>query len=250
VKLLVAWNTPTRYTAVQKWFRTYTRDEDKQRKMDLQQMMELLLKEIRTNQEKAESDRKADKEEIKTGHKELLAKMEADRKAAQEDLMAKLDADRAQTQEFMKTLQAYQAKTGAVLLAIQETETSHKETAAVIETENEVETMACQGMEARPEEEKPTSADRKPEAAEEYEVPIEDAEVIPVGEPKKKRRKDRKLVTEHHRQKPKTSPRENCGPQKRRHHLQRDKQDGKMRKWHGRRQLTGRCPVARQWHDT
>jgi hypothetical protein len=50
--------------------------------MDPQQMMELLLKEISTNQAKmdanqakAEADRKTDKEEIKTGHKELLAKM-------------------------------------------------------------------------------------------------------------------------------------------------------------------------------
>jgi hypothetical protein len=38
---------------------------------------------------------------------------------------------------------------------------------------------------------------------------------MPVGEPKKKRRKDRKLAAEHRRQKPKTSTRENCEPQKR-----------------------------------
>jgi hypothetical protein len=46
-------------------------------------------------------------------------------------------------------------------------------------------------MEARPAEEKPTSVDRKPEAAERREVPIEDAEVMPVGEPKEIRRRDR-----------------------------------------------------------
>jgi hypothetical protein len=98
----------------------------------------------------------------KTGHKELLAKMEVDRKAAQ----VKADADREQMQELTKTLQAYQAKTDAVLPAMQVTETSHKETAAAFEPETEeVETMACQEMEARQEEEKPTSADRKPEAA-------------------------------------------------------------------------------------
>jgi hypothetical protein len=102
--------------------------------MDTQQMLELLLTKIDANQEKAE----ADKEERK--------------------------ADRAQTQQMMKMLQAYQAKTKAVLPAIQVMQTSHKETAAVIAPKNEVETMACQGMEARPEEEKPTSADRKPEA--------------------------------------------------------------------------------------
>jgi hypothetical protein len=50
--------------------------------------------------------------------------------------------------------------------------------------------MACQEMEAR-QEEKATSLDRKLEAAEEREVPVEDAEVMPVGEPRKKRRRDR-----------------------------------------------------------
>jgi hypothetical protein len=43
-------------------------------------------------------------------------------------------------------------------------------------------------------EKKPTSLDRKPEAAQKEEVPKVDAEVVPVGEPKKKRRRDRKLA--------------------------------------------------------
>jgi hypothetical protein len=138
--------------------------------------------------------------------------MKADRKADQE----RADADRVQTQELMKMLQAYQTKTDAVLPAMQVTETSRTETATIIEPEtNEVETMACQGMEARPEEEKPTSADRKPEAAEEYKAPAENTTVIPVGEPKKKRRRDRKLAAQHRRQKSNTSTRENCGPQER-----------------------------------
>jgi hypothetical protein len=128
--------------------------------MEMQQMMELLLA--------MRKDRETDKEEIETGQEALLTKLDADRKAAHEDLMAKMEADRVQMQEFMKTLQAYQAKTDAVLPGMQVTETSHKETDTVIEPEtDEVETLACQGMEARPEEEKPTSADRKPEAAEE-----------------------------------------------------------------------------------
>jgi hypothetical protein len=65
------------------------------------------------------------------------------------------------------------------------------------ETEEEMttitrkETLACQEMETRQEEEKPTSLDRKPEAAEEGQIPEENAEVIPVGEPRKKRRRDR-----------------------------------------------------------
>jgi hypothetical protein len=51
-------------------------------------------------------------------------------------------------------------------------------------------------MEARLEEKGPTSVDRKPEAAQQEEVPLQDAEVMPVGEPKKKRRRDRKMAGE------------------------------------------------------
>jgi hypothetical protein len=117
---------------------------------------------------------------------------EADRKAAQEDILAKMDAnqakagaDRVQMQEMMMMLQAYQAKTDAVLPAMQVTETSRKETAATFKPETEVKTMACQEMEAHQREEEPTSAERKPEAAKQREVPAENATVMPVGEPKK-----------------------------------------------------------------
>jgi hypothetical protein len=88
----------------------------------------------------------------------------------------------------------YQAKTDAVLLAMQVMETSHREMVAEATPERILETLACQEMEARQEEEKPTSLDRKPEAAEERQVPEENAEVIPVGEPRKKRRKDREVA--------------------------------------------------------
>jgi hypothetical protein len=165
------------------------------------------MEEMKAEQAKAEADRKADQ-----------AKAEADRKIDKEErkaAQAKADADRVQTQELMKMMQAYQAKTDAVLPAIQVTETSRKETAAVIKPETEVKTMACQEMEAHQKEEEPTSADRKPEAAEQREAPIDGATVIPVGEPKKKRRRDRKLAAEHRPPKPKTSIRENRGPQKR-----------------------------------
>jgi hypothetical protein len=70
-------------------------------------------------------------------------------------------------------------------------------------------------MEAHQVEKKPTSPDRKPDAVQKSEVPAENAIVMPVGEPKKKRRRDRKLASERRRQKPKISTRENCGPQKR-----------------------------------
>jgi hypothetical protein len=67
---------------------------------------------------------------------------------------------------------------------------SHMEMVAEIKPEMDVKTMACQKMEERLEEQ-PTSLDRKPEATEQREVPVEDAEVMPFGEPKKKRRRDR-----------------------------------------------------------
>jgi hypothetical protein len=77
------------------------------------------------------------------------------------------------------------------MMACQETTEAHLE---------EEGTMACQEIEARPEEEQPTSLDRKPKAAEKQEVPVKDAEVIPVGELKKKRRRDQKLAVERRRQ--------------------------------------------------
>jgi hypothetical protein len=180
-----------------------------------------------------------------------MAKLDADRKAAQEDLMAKMEADRAQMAEFMKTLQAYQAKTDAVLPAIQVTETSRKETATVIEPETEVKTMASQGMEAHQEEEKPASLDMKPEAAQQEEVPVEDAEVIPVGEPKEKRRRNQKLAAEHRRQKPNTSTRENCGPQERLAvtHRGRTHRAKMARKTPIDRKMRRRATVARRMRD-
>ncbi|PNF25752.1 hypothetical protein B7P43_G12364 [Cryptotermes secundus] len=60
--------------------------------------------------------------------------------------------------------------------------TSHKEIVAKVKPEMDAETMACQEMEACLEEEA-TSVHRKPEMAQQREVPIKDAEVIPVGEP-------------------------------------------------------------------
>jgi hypothetical protein len=122
-------------------------------------MMELLLamrEDMKTDKEERETIRKADKEEretirkadqakIEAGQKELLAKLDADRRTDKEDFLAKMDAnqakadaDRVQMQELMKMMQAYQARTDAVLLAMQVTETSRKETAAAFKPETEV----------------------------------------------------------------------------------------------------------------
>jgi hypothetical protein len=92
------------------------------------------------------------------------------------------------------------------------------------------EMMACQEIEARQGERKPTSRDRKPEAAQRDEVPKVDAEVMPVGEPKRERRRDRKLAAERRRQEPK------CGPQN--------------KLVVARRGTTRRAKVARQMENT
>jgi hypothetical protein len=79
----------------------------------------------------------------------------------------------------------------------------------------EEETMACrESTETRLEEKELILPDRKPEVAQKEEVPTENAEVIPVGEPRKKRRKDRKPAAERRRQKLMDLMRENCRPQK------------------------------------
>jgi hypothetical protein len=69
--------------------------------------------------------------------------------------------------------------------------------------DNRKETMAClEETEARLEVEgKPASVDTKPEVAHEQEVPREDAEVMPVGEPRKRRRDQRRNLVAVRRQK-------------------------------------------------
>jgi hypothetical protein len=61
--------------------------------MDTQQMLELLLKEIRTNQEKMEADSKADKEEIEAERrflKEMMQMMDISHK----EIMAEIKPGR------------------------------------------------------------------------------------------------------------------------------------------------------------
>jgi hypothetical protein len=92
-------------------------------------------------------------------HSVLLTdlKKRVEKLKAKGEMLAKFDADRKARREKM--------------------DASHKE------------------MEACPEEKKPTSVDRKPKAAQQEEVPIEDATVLLVRGPKKKQRRDRNLAT-------------------------------------------------------
>jgi hypothetical protein len=116
-----------------------------------------------------------------------------ERKAAQ----VKADADRVQMQERME---AHRREL--------------KEIMEKIMNSNQNEMLACREMtEEHLEEKKPTSPDRKLEAAQQAEVPAENATVIPVEEPKKKRRRDRKLAAERRRQEPKDTKKINGGPQ-------------------------------------
>ena len=81
-----------------------------------------------------------------------------------ERLLAKLDADREDRKAWQEEMAAITGEWGK---------------------DSRKETLACQEMEARQEEE-PISLDRNPEAAEQRDVPAEDAEVMPVGETKEK----------------------------------------------------------------
>jgi hypothetical protein len=211
------------------------------------------------------------------------AKMDADRKAAQEDLLAKMDANQAKAEakieaykesmetnlkkdkeDLMKKLDAYQTKA----------ETRHKEFLArrdagwnawrEIMNANHDKTVAYQEVETRPEEKEPTSVDTKPEAAEERQVPEENAIVMPVEEPKKERRRDRRLAAERRRHKQKNSTLESCGIPKelavaRRRTTRRAKVarkapiDRMYRRaamaWQNDKRRCKKMSAAQQWHD-
>jgi hypothetical protein len=147
---------------------------------------ELLLKEISANQDKMDADRKKDKEDF-------MAKLDADKrtdkeesKVDREEMEAKRKTDK---EDLMAKLDAYQAKTDAVLLAMQVMENIHREMVTEATPERDMETIACrETTEARIEEKEPTSVDRKPEAAQQREVPVEDAVVKPVNGRKRRHR--------------------------------------------------------------
>jgi hypothetical protein len=161
--------------------------------MDMEKLCERLLAIMDTNKEDlmAKLDAKLDANQ---------EEMKADRNTDREEMLARMDASMKSWRENADAeMEAWQ---GEICPMRFET------------TDTRNETLACQEMEARQEEEEPSSVERKPEVAE-REVPVEDAEVMPVGEPKKKRRRDRKLAAERRRQIPKDTTRENFGSQKR-----------------------------------
>jgi hypothetical protein len=219
-------------------------------KQDMQRIIEMLEKLV-AKQEKAAADRKADNEE-----------MEANIKSWREKIAAETEAIKGRTRVIQENMG-----------------TSHKEMVAVIEPRRNMETIACQEMEAHPEEEKPTSMDRKPEAAEEEEVPVEDAVVKPVNG-RKKRHRGKKQAAERCEE-PEQHTRGTCatrrklaaacrkvsqratGARRRREAFKKDRtQDGCQRRLAAAcrgtshrvevaRQMKAdkKMPVARQWHD-
>jgi hypothetical protein len=120
----------------------------------------------------------------------LLAIMETNK----EDLLAKIDA-RLEKMDNSHKVMAAETKPDRDMEEMVCREST--ETHLVMDEKM----MACQEMEARQEVAEPSSVDMKPETAEERQFLVEDAEVMAVGEPKKKRRRDRKLAAERRRQK-------------------------------------------------
>jgi hypothetical protein len=107
----------------------------------------------------------------------LTAKMDADRKADQEKAEADRVEGRVGQEKLLKEMKAWREEMAAM---------RNKWV-----NNNHNETMACQEIEARPEEEKePTPVNTKPEVAQQDEFLAENAKVMPVGEPKKKRRRE------------------------------------------------------------
>jgi hypothetical protein len=124
---------------------------------------------------------------MKARHKEFLARWDADTKTWREKWMQKQELPKlGQRPPKQKRKRSKQGRE----LCEKKMGASHMEMVSAFEPETEVKTTAYQEMEAQQEEKEPTSADRKPEAAEQREAPVDDAEVMPVGEPKKKRRRD------------------------------------------------------------
>jgi hypothetical protein len=119
------------------------------------------------NQDKADTDRKNDRENLKG----IIEDMRKEIKSGQEKIRREIKSGQTEMRAIIKAWSSD--------LKI-----------------NREETMACQDtMEALLEEDKPASVDMTPEVAHEQEVPVEDATVMPVGEPRKRRR-DRNLAAQ------------------------------------------------------
>jgi hypothetical protein len=144
---------------------------------------------------------------------EMLVKMDADRKAWREEMAAERRAIQARTEDTQAEMEemacremteAHPEEKNPTSVDMKPELTQNEKVPVevatvmpVVETEESSNTreemMSCQEMEARQDEQKPTSADRKPEAAKE-EVPKEDAIVKPVNERNRRHRGKKKAA--------------------------------------------------------
>jgi hypothetical protein len=143
-------------------------------KQDMQQIIKMLEKLV-AKQEKAAANRKADKEEMEADMKAWQEEMAAERRAIQ----ARTEDTQAEMEEMAcrETTKAHSEEKNPTSADMKPEMTQDEKVPAevatvmlVVETEEETsntrkETMACQEMEERLEEEEPTSVDRKPEVA-------------------------------------------------------------------------------------
>jgi hypothetical protein len=196
-------------------------------KQNMQRIIEMLAK--------MDADRKTDKEDLlaklDADRKDDKEEMKADIKAWREKIAAETEAIKARTRAIRENMGISHKEMVAVIepgrnmktIASQEMEAHPEEKPASVDMKPEAaereevpvedatvmpvrepeettsitrkETMACQEMEERLEEEEPTSVDRKPEVAQQREVPIEDAVVKPV-KGRKKRYRGKKQAAE------------------------------------------------------
>jgi hypothetical protein len=196
------------------------------KEQDIQLIIEMLVKaeadrkawqeEMAAWQEKTDADRKAWQEEMAAERRAIEARTEA--------IKARMKAMRDNMgASHMEMVAEIKPEMDAEMMAYQEMEPCPEEEPTsvdmkpevaqneklpvevatvmpVVEPEEETsntrkETMACQEIEARQEEEEPTSVDRKPEVAQQREVPVEDAVLKPV-KGRKKRHKGKKKAAE------------------------------------------------------
>jgi hypothetical protein len=160
--------------------------------------LNLQKKKKNKNKKEREREKKMEERDVQL-ILEMLKEFKAESKAWREEMAAETRATQARMEMIKAEMKAIEERTAAM---------REKRLKANMNAWQD-EMLACQEMDARPEE-KSTSVDRKPEAAEERQVP-ENTEIIPIGEPRKKRRKDRKLAVERHRQmKEQTQGKDGC----------------------------------------
>jgi hypothetical protein len=137
-------------------------------------------------------------------------------KANMDACMADIKNDRKETtacQDAMEdSLEIMEPNPGGNEAVVERRETLNEEVAVHTLRACRNETMACQEtMEARLKKGKPTSMELKPEMADE--VPLEDAVLMPVGEPRKMRR-DRHLAAQRRQKRYRNGPRGRMGAER------------------------------------